>query len=224
MRMMRRRRCYGDDKSRHPQAAINNSQNPRRTPIGRPDAAYGRRVGSETGSCSEQRQWRRAADCLCRGSKVDGVPCAPRSKSFARAYLLSNAISNILQPALERLSEEVSESCSAAVLDGTNIMMIAHASPKRIIPVSAQIGFRLPAVATSLGRVLIAALDDRQLNQFLSRTHPQKVTKFTTVEKSELRKVILRVREPVPLRVRPFDRDASFANPHHLGEIPGGRI
>ena len=49
MRRMRRRRCYGDDKSRHPQAVINNSQNSRRTPVGRPDAAYGRRVGSKTG-------------------------------------------------------------------------------------------------------------------------------------------------------------------------------
>jgi IclR family transcriptional regulator, pca regulon regulatory protein len=118
----------------------------------------------------------------------------PRVLNFARAYLQSNAISDIVQPAIEQISEDVGESCSAAVLDGEDVMMIAQASPKRIIPVSDQIGFRLPAIATSLGRVLLAALDDRHLNKFLSQSRPKKVTKFTTVDKNELRKVILKVR------------------------------
>ncbi|HEY2530627.1 MAG TPA: IclR family transcriptional regulator C-terminal domain-containing protein [Xanthobacteraceae bacterium] len=119
----------------------------------------------------------------------------PRVLLLARAYLRSNAISDILQPALERLSEEIGESCSAAVLDGEDVMMIAHASPKRVIPVSAQIGFRLPAAATSLGRVLLAALDDRRLSTFLAHVHPSRITKFTVVDKKELHKAILRVRE-----------------------------
>lgn len=119
----------------------------------------------------------------------------PRVLALARAYLLSNAVTDILQPALERLSEAVGESCSAGVLDGDEIMMIAHASPKRIIPVSAQIGFRLPAVATSLGRVLLAALDDRHLDKFLTLAHLQRITKFTIVDKGELRKAIIKVRE-----------------------------
>jgi IclR family transcriptional regulator, pca regulon regulatory protein len=119
----------------------------------------------------------------------------PRVLTLARAYLLSNAVSDILQPALERLSEEINESCSAAVLDGEEVMMIAHASPKRIIPVSAQIGFRLPAFATSLGRVLLAALDDRQLDEFLSRIAPKRITTSTIVDKRELRRAILKARE-----------------------------
>jgi IclR family transcriptional regulator, pca regulon regulatory protein len=119
----------------------------------------------------------------------------PRVLALARAYLQSNAISGILQPALERLCARIGESCSAAVLDGDDITMIAHASPKRIVPVSDQIGFRLPAIATSLGRVLLAALDDRDLNRFLARIRPRQITKFTVVDKSELRKAILKVRD-----------------------------
>jgi IclR family pca regulon transcriptional regulator len=119
----------------------------------------------------------------------------PRVLTLARAYLLSNAASDILQPALERLSEEINESCSAAALDGEEVMMIAHASPKRIIPVSAQIGFRLPAFATSLGRVLLAALDDRHLDEFLSRIAPKRITTSTIVDKRELRRAILKARE-----------------------------
>lgn len=118
----------------------------------------------------------------------------PRVLDLARAYLLSNAVTDILQPALDRLSEQVGESCSAAVLDGDDVMMVAHASPNRVLPISAQVGFRLPAIATSLGRVLLAALDDRQLDEFLARAEPRKITKWTMVDKSELHKAILRVR------------------------------
>lgn len=119
----------------------------------------------------------------------------PRVLNLARAYLLSNAVTDILQPALDRLSEEVGESCSAAVLDGEDVMMIAHASPKRLLPISAQIGFRLPAFATALGRVLLAAFDERHLDKFLARVQPRKITRWTIVDKGELRKAVRRVRE-----------------------------
>jgi IclR family transcriptional regulator, pca regulon regulatory protein len=118
----------------------------------------------------------------------------PRILTLASAYLSSNAISGILQPAIERLSEEVAEGCSAAVRDGDDVIMIAHATPKRVIDVSAQIGLRLPAIASSLGRVLLAALDDAALNGFLARVTPTKLTPTTTVDKKALRKAILKAR------------------------------
>jgi IclR family pca regulon transcriptional regulator len=119
----------------------------------------------------------------------------PRVLALARAYLQSNAVTDILQPALEQLSEDVNESCSAAVLDGADIMMIAHASPQRIIPVSGQIGFRVPAVASALGRVLLAALSDDELDAFLARNHPRKLTPSTILDKTALRRAILKVRK-----------------------------
>jgi IclR family pca regulon transcriptional regulator len=118
----------------------------------------------------------------------------PRILSLASAYLASNAISGILQPAVERLSGEVNEGCSAAVRDGNDVIMIAHATPKRVIDVSAQIGLRLPAFASSLGRVLLAALDDAALDEFLARITPQKLTSTTTVDKKILRRAILKAR------------------------------
>jgi IclR family pca regulon transcriptional regulator len=119
---------------------------------------------------------------------------SPRILSLASAYLSSNAISGILQPAVESLSDQVKEACSAAVRDGDDVIMIAHASPKRVIDVSAQIGFRLPATASSLGRVLLAALDDRDLDEFLARVQPRKLTPTTVVDKKALRKAILKAR------------------------------
>jgi IclR family pca regulon transcriptional regulator len=118
----------------------------------------------------------------------------PRILTLAGAYLSSNAVSDIVQPALERLSDDVNEACSAAVLDGDEVTMIAHASPNRMLPVSAQIGLRLPALSSSLGRVLLAAMDEQQLDRFLARNVPYKLTAATVVDKTELRRAIVKAR------------------------------
>lgn len=118
----------------------------------------------------------------------------PRILTLAGAYLASNAVSDIVQPALEALCGEVNEACSAAVLDGDEVTMIAHASPNRMLPVSAQIGFRLPALSSSLGRVLLAATDDQELDRFLARAVPAKLTPATVVDKAELRRAVVKAR------------------------------
>jgi IclR family pca regulon transcriptional regulator len=119
----------------------------------------------------------------------------PRILTLASAYLLSNSISGILQPAVERMTASVGEACSAAVLDGDDVIMIAHASPNRVINLSAQIGLRLPAVSSSLGRVLLAAMDDPALNKLLARIKPQKLTPVTVVDSTTLRRAILKTRD-----------------------------
>jgi IclR family transcriptional regulator, pca regulon regulatory protein len=118
----------------------------------------------------------------------------PRILTLAGAYLTSNPVSDIVQPALEALSDDVNEACSAAVLDGDEVTMIAHASPNRMLPVSAQIGFRLPALSSSLGRVLLAAMDDETLNRFLAGVDAVKLTPATVVDKVALRRAIVKAR------------------------------
>jgi IclR family pca regulon transcriptional regulator len=118
----------------------------------------------------------------------------PKVLTLAGAYLLSNPISNILQPALERLSADINAACSAAVLDGDDVVMIAHASPPRVLQLSGQIGLRLPALSSSLGRILLASLDDEQINTFLARSKPKQLTAHTLVDKDKLRYAILKSR------------------------------
>ncbi len=119
----------------------------------------------------------------------------PRILTLASAYLLSNPIVDVLQPAMARLSAQSGEACSAAVLDGDDVVMIAHASPRRVISVSAQIGLRLPALSTSLGRVLLAAKDEKDLERTLGRLQPVRLTALTVVNKGQLRKAIARARD-----------------------------
>jgi IclR family pca regulon transcriptional regulator len=118
----------------------------------------------------------------------------PRVLMLAGAYLASNPISTILQPALERLSADINEACSAAVLDGDDVVMIAHASPSRVLQLSGQIGLRLPAISSSLGRILLAGFDDDRLDALLSRVEPKALTAHTVVDTAKLRRTIRKAR------------------------------
>jgi DNA-binding IclR family transcriptional regulator len=73
------------------------------------------------------------------------------------AYLSSMDLWDVAQPHMERLVAEVQESCSCSVLDGTDIVYVLRVPTKRIMSVALSVGTRLPAYATSMGRVLLAA-------------------------------------------------------------------
>ena len=83
----------------------------------------------------------------------------PRVLELGFAYLSALTLPEIAQPHLERLSHELDESVSAAVLDGSDIVYVARVATRRIMSVGITIGTRFPASATSMGRVLLAASD-----------------------------------------------------------------
>ena len=114
----------------------------------------------------------------------------PRILALAGAYLASSGVATLLQPACERLSGDANEACSVAVLDGDEVVMIAHAAPARFADVSPGVGFRLPAYATALGRVLLAGLTDDALDAFLKALKPSALTPHTVTDRRALRRLI----------------------------------
>lgn len=95
------------------------------------------------------------------------------------SYLSSLNLTEVVTPFIERVAHELSESCSATVLDGAEVVYIARIPRRGLIPISLQIGARLPAYATSPGRVLLAALPEEQLQEFLSQLDFKKLTSRT---------------------------------------------
>lgn len=119
----------------------------------------------------------------------------PRVLTLATAYLTSNSISTVLQPACERLCEEVGLSTSVAVLDGAEAVMIARSVPNKLMVLEAGIGYRVPALHSALGRVLLSALDDEQLDQFLRDHVPHAVTPFSVTDVTVLQALLCDARE-----------------------------
>ena len=115
----------------------------------------------------------------------------PRVLVLASSYLASNHVVSVLQPALDRLSSEAQEISSMAILDGNDAVFIARASPTRIFSSGIDIGYRLPAFCTSVGRVLLSRLSDDDLAKALGAMDLTSLTPFTVTDRKRLLKTII---------------------------------
>lgn len=114
----------------------------------------------------------------------------PKVLEFASAYLASSTIPGVMQPIVERISAAIHENCSAAVLHDVDAVFVARATPLRIMTVGLEIGYRLPAYCSAVGRVLLAGLSDDEIDARLERMSLIKVTEKTMTAKKALRAAI----------------------------------
>ncbi|HZH50699.1 MAG TPA: IclR family transcriptional regulator [Microvirga sp.] len=119
---------------------------------------------------------------------------SPRVLRLGYAYLSSTAVSERLQPFLERISEQTGESSSAAMLDGDDIVYIARSATRRIMSIGLGVGSRLPAYCTSLGRAILAFRPPQELDAYIERVQLEPRTPKTVTDKAEFRKVLETVR------------------------------
>lgn len=110
------------------------------------------------------------------------------------AYLSGLSLPEIAMPHLEALSAEVRESSSVSVLDGPDIVYVARVPVSRIMTVAINLGTRFPAYATSMGHVLLAGLDDTQLQSYVDTVRLEPLTPHTITSPTMLRTELAAVR------------------------------
>jgi IclR family pca regulon transcriptional regulator len=120
---------------------------------------------------------------------------APRVLRLGYAFLSRATLPQIVQPSLERLSAVLRESCSAGVLDDTDLLYVARAATGRIISVDLHVGSRLPAYCTAMGRVLLAAQPIEKAEAVLRRSDLVKRTPATLTDVTALLGELRRVTE-----------------------------
>lgn len=118
---------------------------------------------------------------------------SPQVLTLAQAYLSSSPLPRIAQSSLERVSERLGESCSLSILHGEEVIYIARSTRKRIGSLHRDVGSHLPAYCTSMGRVLLAALSEPELEAYLATANLEKFTHNTVAEKNELRELVAKV-------------------------------
>jgi IclR family pca regulon transcriptional regulator len=120
---------------------------------------------------------------------------APRILDLGFAYLSSLPLWNLAEPVMERLVEDIKESSSAAVLDGPDVVYVLRVPTHKIMSINLGIGSRLPAYCTSMGRTLLADIDERALDALLRLHPPVRRTGRTITDIAALKEQLARVRE-----------------------------
>ena len=108
---------------------------------------------------------------------------APRILELGFAYLSTQSWIDRAEPLMKELSHALKESCSAAILQDTEIVYVARMpAPHRIMSTTIAVGTRLPAFHTSLGRIQLGFLADADLSERVARMNLVRHTPRTIVD------------------------------------------
>jgi IclR family pca regulon transcriptional regulator len=114
----------------------------------------------------------------------------PRVLELGYSYLSSLPVWEVARPYLEELADEVRETTSASVLDGTDIVFVVRVETKRIMSMTLGVGSRLPAWATAMGRVLLADLSEARLDEYFGRVTLAPLNERTVTDEKDLRRIV----------------------------------
>src|SRR4051812_17022563 len=119
----------------------------------------------------------------------------PRVLSIGQHYSAAQAMIEVAQPHLLRLAERTDESASLAELDGFEAVYVARVQVRRIMSINVSIGTRVPAHATSVGRVLLAWAGPERIARFLKEAPMPALAPATVSGPEELEARLAKVRE-----------------------------
>jgi IclR family pca regulon transcriptional regulator len=118
----------------------------------------------------------------------------PKVLDLGFTYLATLDVAQVAQPVMETVVERLHESCSVAVLDTPDTVYVARVPAKRIMSISLVVGSRLPAHATSMGKVLLAYLPADKLDAYFRAATLRRLTRRTICDEATLRGALKDVR------------------------------
>jgi IclR family pca regulon transcriptional regulator len=124
--------------------------------------------------------------------RTDGAlfELTPRSLEIGNSYLANLALPRIAERHLKSLAANLNETTALCILDGQDIVYIACVPSPRLLSVSISVGTRFPAWATSMGRILLAALPETELASYLESVNLERLTQRTVGSPEKLREEI----------------------------------
>ncbi len=128
------------------------------------------------------------------GSRDKRFHLKPRVMALGSAFYFASRIDELLHPDLRELVNRYGDASSVGTLDGTDVIYVAHVSVQRARRAAAMVGARYPAHVTSMGRVLLAALPDAELELRLSCARMEPLTAKTLTDLDALRDELMSVR------------------------------
>ena len=132
---------------------------------------YVRQVSGQSGGVGHAGQPASGA-----GQPGGGYELTPRVLDLGMSYVLSRGLWEIARPHMEALVARTRESSSIAQLDGSDIVYVARVAVPKIVTLAVTIGTRFPAMQTSLGKVLLAALPPAEAERVLAEPSRSGIT------------------------------------------------
>jgi DNA-binding IclR family transcriptional regulator len=131
---------------------------------------------------------------LERSPETERYGIGVRAFEVGSVYIQTTTIEAEAEPALRRLARECQQTANLGILSRGEVVHLAVVAPDRPIRYYATVGQRESAHCTGLGKVLLATLDDGQLDEIIAARGLPRRTEYTITAPAQLRAQLARVR------------------------------
>jgi DNA-binding IclR family transcriptional regulator len=149
--------------------------------------------------------------CLLHDDRAQCYTLGPGVLRLTYGYVATREIVEIAQPELERLRERLGWSAHLGVLDGASVLYVLRVTGAQRDVSIVQVGSRLPARSTTLGRVLLASLAPEEI---IAMYRPDAVSGGKTRGKGP----------QLPAILRQAEQDGACDAVIHRGEFEAGML
>ncbi|MAF02397.1 IclR family transcriptional regulator C-terminal domain-containing protein [Herbaspirillum huttiense] len=119
----------------------------------------------------------------------------PRVLKVGWSYFDSAPLPRILQPHLQQITGQTGEAVYASVLDGWDLVFIARNGTSRVMTTGFVLGARVPAQLASPGIVMLGALPEQQVREWLATCAMTPFTPHTITDPDRLYELIAQARQ-----------------------------
>ena len=126
---------------------------------------------------------------------------SPKILDLGFSYLTSMQVGQVIQPIINSASKKVGETCVISVVEGEDVISIAHSSFDHFAQVTFYPGTHIPAYVSAGGRVILAYRNIENLNVYLKNVKLKRYTPNTITTKANLRKELEKIKQQGYARV-----------------------
>ena len=120
---------------------------------------------------------------------------SPKVLKLGHGVFKSSELWNTAHPHLVRASREYDQTFNLAVLEKDEILYIDRVKTQSILTINLEIGSKLPAYCTSMGRVLLAYLPVAESRQLLRSSKRTNYTQQTVIDIDALQQILAQVKK-----------------------------
>ena len=136
-----------------------------------------------------------AIDLIEKEADRKAYRITPKVLKLGYGVFKSSELWSTAHPCLVRASKETGETFNLAVLENHQILYIDRVKTQSILTINLEIGSKLPAYCTSMGRVLLAGLSPEAAAECLRSSRRHKHTRRTVTDLKELEDILRQVRK-----------------------------
>jgi IclR family pca regulon transcriptional regulator len=132
---------------------------------------------------------------LRKGTTGQGYILGPKAWALGLSIVNQIDLKTLVHPYLKDLSDKVGERVNLGIIEGTDMIYLDSIKTNHVLNLNLNMGDRLPAYSTSLGKAIAAFLPGPEMKELLGKLKMRPLTRNTITREAKFREELNQIRK-----------------------------